>query len=154
MERLNFFQLIKPRGTKRLLLFMAAFLWTFAGSMLLVKGIGYLPYMKNLFILKIISSIGGGILFYILMFSKISSKHVKRILSMDIERPCLFSFFNIKSYILMTTMVTFGISLRKFNLLPMEYLPVLYITMGIPLALSSVRFYYHGIWYKSGNNSK
>lgn len=148
MEVIEFFQIIKPKTSRRFLLFMAAFVWTFAGSMLLIKGFNFISYIKNLPVLKIIISIAGGILFYLLMFSKISLKHTKRIMNMENERPCMFSFFNIKSYFLMATMITFGIMLRKFEIISPEYISVVYITMGIPLSLSSIRFYYYGIFYK------
>jgi hypothetical protein len=46
------------------------------------------------------------------------------------------------SYILMSLMITAGISLRKSGILPPLYLSVIYVTMGIPLFFSSFRFYY------------
>jgi len=44
----------------------------------------------------------------------------------------------------MTVMITAGITLRKSGIMPQEYLSMLYVTMGIPLLASSVRFYYTG----------
>lgn len=41
-----------------------------------------------------------------------------------------------------------GITLRKTGIVPLEYLSVFYIMMGIPLAMSVFRFYYNGIYYK------
>jgi len=154
----NFFQLLKPKIPKRYLFFVAALVWTFAGGMLLYKGISLLSNIKDFLLLKIIISSIGGILFYWLLFSKISLKHTNRIINLNIDKPCLFSFFDFKSYILMTIMITSGILLRKSEILSPEYLAILYITMGIPLFLSSLRFYYYGINYKTiinkRNNSK
>ena len=84
---------------------------------------------------------------YMLLFSKISLKHTKRILSLKSEKPCAFSFFNFKSYILMTVMISSGIFVRKSGILSPDYLSLIYITMGIPLFLSAFRFYYNGIFY-------
>lgn len=150
---MNFIQTIKPGIPKRYLLFMAAIAWTFAGGMLLFKGILLLSNIKTFLGVKISISIVGGLLFYFLLFSKISLKHITRINKITIDKPCLFSFFNIKSYILMAIMITSGILLRKFGIIPSEYFVMVYITMGIPLFLSSFRFYFNGIYYDKFINS-
>ncbi len=144
---MDIFQAIKPKISKRYLLFIAALVWTFAGGMLLYKGIFMFSVTKSLLGLRIIISIIGGILFYILLFSKISLKHVNRIIKLKIENPCLFSFFNVKSYVLMAIMITSGIFLRKSGIISPEYFSIIYISMGIPLFISAFRFYYYGINY-------
>jgi len=138
---------LKPRVYKRYLFFIAAFVWTFAGGMLLFKGISLFDNIKDFFWLKMSISITGGLLFYFLMFLKISGKHTKRILNLKEEYPWMFSFFGIKSYILMAIMITSGILLRKSGLVSQEHLSLFYILMGIPLLLSSIRFYYYGFFY-------
>jgi len=139
--------ILKPAIPKRYLLFVAAFVWTFAGGMLLFRGFSVIyPNISDRF-WEVVACLACGILFYLFMFSKISAKHVKRILNIQIEKPCLFSFFNVRSYIMMASMITLGITLRKTGLVPLEYLSYLYITMGIPLSLSAIRFYYNGINY-------
>jgi len=143
----NFIQSLKPELPRRYLLFIAALVWTFAGGMLLYKGSMLFLQNYHFFWLRLIGSAIGGIMFYILLFSKISFKHTRRIVNLKNDNPCAFSFFDIKSYILMTVMITSGIMLRKSGLLAQEYLSVLYITMGIPLFLSAFRFYYYGIFY-------
>jgi hypothetical protein len=144
---MKFFQLIKPSINKRYLLFVAAIVWTFAGGMLLYRGFSMVFKIKHLILILMFSAIGG-ILFYMLLFSKISLKHTKRILSLKSEKPCAFSFFNFKSYILMTVMISSGIIVRKSGIISPDYLSLIYITMGIPLFLSAFRFYYNGINYK------
>ena len=143
----NFIQSLKPDLPRRYLLFIAALVWTFAGSMLLYKGSTlFLDYQK-FFWLRLISSSIGGVLFYLLLFSKISFKHTRRIVNLKNDNPCAFSFFDLRSYILMTVMITSGVLLRKSGLVAPEYLSILYIMMGIPLFLSAFRFYYYGIFY-------
>lgn len=131
----------KPSIAKRYLMIIAAFVWLFAGSMLLYKGIAFMIKNPSAIVLKLIISITIGLLFFAIMFSKIVAKHVTRILSIKHERPCLFSFFNWKSYLLMGSMITFGILLRTFHIIPMEYLSCFYVSMGIPLLISSHRFF-------------
>lgn len=150
---MNFVESIKPQLPKRYLLFLAALVWTFAGSMLLFKGLTFLRTVKNFQWLIVLISIIGGFLFYIILFSKISLKHTRRIFNLKNDYPCLFSFFSIKSYVLMTIMITSGIFLRKSGIISMGYLSVVYLTMGIPLFLSAFRFYYFGIYYGSIGNT-
>jgi hypothetical protein len=140
---------LTPRIARRYLYVAAALVWTFAGSMLLFRGILLFMDDDYLFWIRLIISIIAGLLFYRLLFSNISRTHTHRIDAMSLEKPCLFSFFNIKSYILMSIMITAGISLRKSGILPPFYLSVIYITMGIPLFLSSFRFYYAFAVYPS-----
>jgi hypothetical protein len=144
---MNIIKLLKPELPRRYLLFIAAFVWTFAGCMLLYKGSSLFLDYPDYFWLRLVGSAIGGALFYLLLFSKISFKHTRRIVNLKHSRPCLFSFFNLKSYILMTVMITSGILLRKSGMVAPEYLSILYITMGIPLFLSAFRFYYYGIFY-------
>ena len=143
----NFIQSLKPGLPRRYLLFIAAVVWTFAGGMLLYKGSTLFLQNYHFFWLRLISSVIGGAVFYILLFSKISFKHTRRIVNLENDNPCAFSFFDLKSYILMTIMITSGVLLRKSGLMAPEYLSILYITMGIPLFLSAFRFYYYGIFY-------
>ena len=147
MEKMKFLKSMKPAVSKRTLLFIAAVAWTIAGGVLLFKGISILYTITRFTWLILVTSSIGGTLFYIILFSKISLKHTRRIMAMKIEKPCLFAFFSFKSYFLMTIMITSGILLRKSGILSPPYMAVIYITMGIPLFLSAFRFYYYGIYY-------
>jgi len=144
----SFLRMLKPGIPKRYLLFVAAFVWTFAGGMLLTRGFLILIFFPQLLWLKIICSLAGGIIFFVLLFSKISRKHTQRILNMEMEHPCIFSFFNFRSYIMMLLMISMGITLRKTGIVPLEYLSLFYVAMGTPLLMSAFRFYYNGINYK------
>jgi hypothetical protein len=133
---------LTPRVSRIYLLLIAAMVWTFAGGMLLFRGYFFLLESHHLLLLKIISCISGGIVFYILLFDRISKKHILRIKSLPSDRPCAFSFFNWRSYLMMAVMITSGITLRITGIVSHEYLSLIYITMGIPLLMSSFRFYY------------
>ena len=130
------------------MLAIAGVFWTFAGGMLLSRGIfGLLDEHANLYIDISIALVGGAI-FYWLLFSKISKKHIHRIVGLKPERPCLFSFFNVRSYIMMSIMISGGIALRVSHVMNPQILFSFYICMGIPLLVSSGRFYYHWYIYK------
>jgi len=140
---------LKPSASKRQLLFTAAIVWTFAGGVLLYKGFSLIDSTTTYLGFKVGASITGGALFYWLLFAKLSLKHTNRIVKLTLDRPCMFSFFNVRSYLLMCIMITSGIVLRKFGVIPPQYLLMVYITMGIPLFLSSFRFYYYGIFFRT-----
>ena len=146
---MNLIQVLKPGIPRRYLLFVAAIVWTFAGGMLLTRGILMLKDIHGYIWLRVLLSGIGGIVFYYFMFSKISMKHSHRIVNLKPDKPCFFSFFNVRSYIMMSVMMTSGIMLRRTGIVPPSYLTEVYITMGIPLFLSSLRFYYYGINYKT-----
>jgi hypothetical protein len=145
--RVKFIQLLKPGTTRRNLLLIAAFVWTFAGAMLLSRGILMMGSDHDFLIFRMVISLLGGVLFYTVLFSKISKKHVARIIGLTNDRPCVFSFFNVKSYLMMGFMISFGVFLRTSGVVSPFYLSVLYITMGIPLFASAFRFYYSGFCY-------
>jgi len=146
---MNLLQTFKPSIPRRYLLFVAGVVWTFAGGMLLYKGISLFRLYRDFLWLKITISIIGGGLFYLLLFSKISFKHAWRIINLKNENPCFFAFFNIRSYIMMAVMITSGVILKKTGIVSPEYLSVLDVTMGIPLFLSALRFYYYEIFYRT-----
>ncbi len=141
-------QTLKPAVPRRLLLIIAGIFWSFAGGMLMWRSLsGFLSEVKKPALL-IILSIVGGLIFYFLLFSKISRKHIRRILGLKPEKPCLFAFFNVKSYILMSVMITSGILLRKSELLDYRVLYSIYLFMSLPLLLSSLKFYYYWVTKK------
>jgi len=136
------FEFLTPRISKHYLLLVAAFVWTFAGMMLLWRGSDFLLAHPDYLAVKLAGCLVSGLLFFRLLFLKISGKHLTRMRSISIERPCLFSFFNWRSYLMMGIMIFSGIMLRKTGAVSPEYLSLIYITMGIPLLMSSSRFYY------------
>jgi len=142
------FSWLKPAVPKRALLFIAAAVWTFAGSMLLFKGYKMLDISGKFLGLKLVATLVAGILFYLRLFSRLSLKHTLRILQMKEEFPCAFSFFNGRSYLMMLLMISMGITLRTTGWVAPNYLAFLYLTMSAPLLLSSIRFYYTGIFYR------
>ena len=142
-------QLLKPGTSRRNLLFIAALAWTFAGVMLFTRGILMMGLHSDFFLIRMALSLVSGILFYMVLFSQLSKKHIARIIHLTSDLPCIFSFFNLRSYLMMTFMILFGVYLRKSGIVPPFYLSILYVTMGIPLFVSSIRFYYSGCYYHS-----
>lgn len=130
-----------PKIQRSYLLLVAAIVWTFAGSMLIWRGFTLNQDVPAYWWVEVALSILSGLVFFQLLFNRISKKHVQRIQSMQEEKPSVFAFFNLKSYLMMFAMIAMGMTLRKTAIVSAEYLAVMYITMGIPLLMSSVRFY-------------
>jgi hypothetical protein len=151
-NKTSLLQFLKPGIPKRYLLFIAALAWTFAGSILLYRGYLMMILYPENFSIKVIISVLIGIVFFILVFSKISLNHTIRIVNLTSERPCLFSFFNWQSYIMMAIMMSVGITLRTSGIISPKYLSFFYIIMGTPLFLSAFRFYFFGIFYEKAEN--
>jgi hypothetical protein len=135
-------QKLKPSVSKHNLLFIAGLAWTIAGGILMWRGLDYEMKHSPHLLLNILAGIIIGIPFYFILFAKISRKHIKRIWGLNIPYPCAFSFFNVRSYIMMMLMITTGILLRRFDVINREYLFTFYIGMALPLLISASRFYY------------
>ena len=146
-RRENFLQKYKPGVSRRTLLFIAGCVWTIAGGILIARGLIKLITSNHFLLLEFLSGFLFGILFYLLLFARISTKHINRINMIKIEDPGVFSFFNLRSYFMMIIMITGGIGLRKLNVINPDILYSFFLAMGLPLLISAYRFFYS--WTKN-----
>jgi len=144
---MNIFKSVNFLVPKRMLLLEAAIVWTFAGGMLLTRGSLMLETSSGFSWLKVITCFGFGLVFFMLVFSNISRKHVNRIKNLQGVHHRFYEFFNSRSYLMMLGMISLGVFLRKTSIVSIASLSLAYITMGIPLLLSSIRFYHSCIYY-------
>ncbi len=130
----------KPFATKSMMLFLAGFVWLCVGVMLLSFAFSWLSATVNVINIGLFVGIGIFVSLFIHHFGflKIVNKNSKRIMLMD-EKNCLFSFMPNKSYLLVGVMIAMGAVLRR-SLIPKQYLAVLYISIGLALMLSSIRY--------------
>jgi hypothetical protein len=133
---------MRPTVPKRYLFLAAAFAWTFAGAMLFGKGSAWLLAHGDHIFFRYSIALAGGLAFFVLLFSRISRRHVTRIHAIEAVRPSLFSFFDFKAYVMMALMITGGILIRTFKLIEPSILYTFYACMGTPLLLSATRFYH------------
>jgi len=117
-----------------------------AGGILISRALLELWSIHHYIWIEILIGIAFGTIFYLILFARISKKHITRITLITIDNPCFFSFFNLRSYIMMAVMITAGILLRKLDLINHEILYTFYLTMGIPLLVSAMRFF--STWVK------
>jgi hypothetical protein len=142
MKMMKFLEKIKPGVKKRTLLLIAGCAWSIAGGILIYRSLSYLISVNHHLAMEIGTGIVFGSLFYLLLFARISKKHITRINLIEIDNPCFFSFFNFRSYLLMAIMISGGIMLRLSGLINPEIIYTFFLCMGIPLLVSAWRFFY------------
>jgi hypothetical protein len=113
-----------------------------AGGILGGRGLFHVIRYGSWPALRIVIATLLGFVFYVILFARISGKHIRRIRGLNIPYPCAFSFFNLRSYLMMGIMITGGILLRHFEVIRHDLLYTFYITMGVPLLMSASRFFY------------
>jgi hypothetical protein len=130
---------IKPAVNKRVLLFLAGFMWFGVGTILLFLSFSWLKAFQvhGSFL---VGGIGVAVALVVHHFGflKIVDKNLSRILPME-GTKCIFSFITWKSYIIVAVMVAMG-ALLRYSPIPKPYLSMLYIGIGLALILSSVRY--------------
>jgi quinol-cytochrome oxidoreductase complex cytochrome b subunit len=147
---LKILEKFKPAVSKRSLFLVAGCAWTMAGGILISRALLELWSIHHYIWIEILIGIALGAIFYLILFARISKKHITRITLITIDNPCFFSFFNLRSYIMMAVMISGGILLRKLDLINHEILYTFYLTMGVPLLASAFRFFSRWKKHKSG----
>lgn len=150
MKMIKFLEKIKPGVQKRTLLMIAGCAWSIAGGILISRSLIHLIGVNHLLAMELGIGIVFGSFFYLLLFARISKKHITRINMIEIDNPCFFSFFNFRSYLLMAIMISGGITLRLSGLVNPEIIYTFFLCMGIPLLVSAWRFFYSYAKNKKG----
>lgn len=124
---------------KNTLLLIACLVWGAAGFNILK--IGLLAYPNYLQPLNYALSLVVFAIFQFLIFGKLVKKHTQRILAYK-EKQFFLKFFDVKSFIIMAFMMTFGIVLRATNIAPEQFIAVFYTGLGSALFLAGLLFGY------------
>jgi len=144
---MNIWTKLKPGVPKQVLVILAASLWGFASYRILK--LSFIKIDENARNAWINYSIGvlGFMPFYWFVFRKVSKRYVLRIINMKEEKPCLFAFFDIRGYILMTFMITMGILISHWSLIPDLYKGTFFVSLGLSLLASAIYYLYAGFRY-------
>ena len=132
---------------RKVLLITAGIVWMAAGANILRIGIVTWLTDSQYWLFKIGEATVVFLLFFLLVFKKLYYKHTKRIEQKKKEKNCPFSFFDVKGWIVMVFMITFGITIRSFHLLPDAFISVFYT--GLSLALMSTGVLCIRYWWVS-----
>lgn len=123
------------------LLLIASIVWLVAGFN--VIKIGVETYTNHLSALNFIVTILVFLIFWFLVFHKLTVKHTRRISNYKKDRQFILNFFDLKSFLIMAVMITGGLLIRKFNLLPDRFIAVFYTGLGSALFLAGILFGYN-----------
>ncbi len=120
------------------LLLIAAIVWLIAGFNVLKIGVE--TYINYVTVINLLLSLVVFLVFWIMVFSKLVKKHTLRISSYESEKQWFYLFFDLKSFIIMAIMMTMGIVIRYYALLPDVFIAVFYTGLGSALALAGILF--------------
>ena len=120
------------------LLLIAAIAWLIAGFNVLKIGVE--TYINYVTVINLLLSLVVFLVFWIMVFSKLVKKHTLRISSYESEKQWFYLFFDLKSFIIMAIMMTTGIIIRYYALLPDVFIAVFYTGLGSALALAGILF--------------
>lgn len=123
---------------KHHLLFFACVVWMIAGFNVLKIGIE--SYNEYRTILNYGLTILVFLVFWFMVFYKLTVKHTTRIQGYEEEKQFFYKFFDLKSFFIMAFMISFGIIIRTFHLLPERFIAVFYTGLGAALFLAGILF--------------
>ncbi len=126
--------------SKNTLLLIACLVWGFAGFNILKIGVS--AYSNFLSPINFTLSLAVFVIFQVFIFGKLVKKHVSRINAYKENKQFFLKFFDVKSFIIMAFMMTFGIVLRATNIAPERFIAVFYTGLGSALALAGLLFGY------------
>ena len=128
----------KFKTHKNNLLLIAGTVWAFAGFNILK--IGITTYQNYFTWWRLLISIAIYLAFQIFVFGKMVKKHTTRITQYEADRQYFYKFFDLKGFIIMICMMTFGIVLRRSNLCPDVFIAVFYSGLGTSLFIVGILF--------------
>lgn len=128
---------------KQNLLLLAGIVWMIAGFNVL--RIGLETYAEHRMIINYAITLMVFLVFWFMVFHKLTIKHTKRIHEFEEELQLFYKFFDLKSFLIMVFMISFGIIIRKFRLLPERFIAVFYTGLGAALFMAGVLFTWNWI---------
>ena len=131
---------------RQVLLITAGIVWIVAGANILRIGIVTWLNDSQYWLFKMGEATVVFLLFFILIFRRLYYKHTERITQKKQEKNCPFSFFDVKSWIVMIFMISLGISIRSLHLLPTSFISVFYA--GLSLALIATGALFIRYWWQ------
>lgn len=125
--------------TQHTLLITAGTVWLLAGINILRIGLTCWIGDDQYWLFKVCEASLIFLLFFGLIFHKLYKKYTLRI-SQKKESNCPFSFFDVKGWIVMVFMITTGVIVRVYHLLPNSFIAVFYTGLSLALIATGIRF--------------
>jgi hypothetical protein len=143
----------KPGAPKIVLIILGASLWGFASYRILKLGIGMIEQHALHHWLNYLIGLAGFFPFFLLVFRKVSKRYVNRIIHHKYERPCVFGFFDLRGYILMSFMIGTGIAVSHWKVIPDLYKGTFFISLGLSLLASAIFYIVEGSKFVKDRNN-
>jgi hypothetical protein len=141
------FEILKPGAPKTVLIALGAALWGFASYRILKMGFIFIERHALHHLVNYLIGIAGFIPFFLGVFRKVSLRYITRIKNLPQRRPCMFAFFDLRGYILMTFMITMGIMISHWKIIPELYKGTFFISLGLSLLASSIFYIVEGVQF-------
>ena len=123
----------KPDVGRSVHLFIAPFIWTVAGIMLMIRGLGWIGLNLTCWLLFLALCIGT--IKSLTVLDKSAKKNLLRILMLR-EKSCIGAVYPWKTWLFVLLMMATGIALRSMTE-PGLFLGIIYVAAGWGLLLSS-----------------
>jgi hypothetical protein len=147
-------QILKPGAPKAVLIALGAALWGFAAYRILKLGFVFIEKHALHHFVNYLIGVAGFIPFFMLVFRKVSLRYITRIKKLPQRRPCMFAFFDLRGYIMMTFMITIGILVSQWKVIPELYKGTFFISLGLSLLASSVFYIIEGVQFVIKNQKE
>lgn len=141
---------MKFKVNNNALLLTAGIVWILAGGNILRIGIVTWISDKHIWLFKMCEASVVFLIFFGIIFRKLYNKHSIRIQNKN-NKNCPFSFFDKKSWLIMVSMITIGILLREYHLLPINFFSFFYT--GLSLALIATGFRFIFLWFRRSDRN-
>jgi len=143
----NMIQKLKPGVPKPVLIALGAALWGFAAYRILKLGFVFIEKHALHHLVNYLIGIAGFIPFFLLVFRKVSRRYINRIKNLPQSRPCMFAFFDLRGYLIMSLMISMGILVSHWKVIPELYKGTFFISLGLSLLASSVFYIIEGVQF-------
>mgnify|MGYP001748253927 FL=1 len=131
---------------KENLITVAGVVWLLAGANVALIGARAAVEMSGAAVGVVVALVVGtvaGFFAFHAMFGKIVLKNAQRIRGFEAERMNFLRFLDLKGYLIMAFMMSFGFSLRLSGLVPNWFFAFFYSGLGSALALAGASFLLH-----------
>jgi len=125
--------LFTPRVSKTVHLFIAPFIWTVIGAVLMIRGAGWAEARTSGWLVLV--ALAAGTAKAVFVLDKAAAKNTRRILGFS-KKKCLGAVYSWKTWLLVIVMMGSGIAMRKLTH-PGMIIGTLYMAIGWALFLSS-----------------
>lgn len=126
--------------SKNILLLLAGAVWVVAGSNILRVAIVNWKTEAHYGIWGALGALCIFLTFFLLIFKRLYKKHIFRISKKEDKKNCPFAFFDQKGWFVMVFMISMGIFIRHFNILPTGFISMFYTGLSTALIATGILF--------------